>query len=120
MTVTPRLSRIKDDALRYKQDAPGHQEPWDGEFCGMINWLLITGADITPGSTLVCHGLGHVTPDHEDAAGHLLGYIHAHQNHWARSSFRSTSPGLECVPWRTACWLACAPRRPARQLLAEP
>ncbi len=44
----------------------------------MANWLLITGAAITPGTTLVCRGLGHVTPEHEDTAEHLLGYIHAH------------------------------------------
>ena len=78
MTVTPRLSPIKDDALLYKEDAPGHTEPWYSEYCDMANWLLVTGTDITPATTLVSRGLGHVTPDHEDAAEHLLGYIHAH------------------------------------------
>ena len=78
MTVTPHLTPIKDDALHYKAEAPGHTDPWYGEYCGMAGWLLITGADITPATTLVSRGLGHVTPDHEDAAEHLLGYIHAH------------------------------------------
>ena len=40
--------------------------------------LLTTGPDITPGSTLLFRGLGHVTSDHETAAEHIMGYIHAH------------------------------------------
>jgi hypothetical protein len=78
MIVTPGLSPIKDDALRYKADAPGHIEGGYGDFSGMTNWLLIIGADITPGSTLVGRGLGYVTPDPEDAAEHLPGSTHAH------------------------------------------
>jgi hypothetical protein len=31
MTVPPHLSPIKEDALRYKEDASGHSEPWYGE-----------------------------------------------------------------------------------------
>ncbi len=68
MMVTPQLSPIREDALRYKEDAPGHNEPWYGECCGMANWLLTTGPDITPGSTLLFRGFGHVTSDHEAAA----------------------------------------------------
>ncbi len=39
MAVTPHLSAIKEDALRYKADAPGHNEPWSGEYCGGISHL---------------------------------------------------------------------------------
>jgi hypothetical protein len=39
----------------------------------MATWLLITGADITPGSTMVFRGLGRVTPDnHCDENEHCL------------------------------------------------
>ncbi len=66
MSVTPHLSPIKDDTLRYKEDASGPSQ--------RHNWLLITGADITPATiTLVSRGLGHATPDHEDAAEPQLG-----------------------------------------------
>ncbi len=71
MTVTPHLSPIKENALCYKADAPGHNEPWYCEYCGMANWLLTTGPDITPGSTLLFRGRGHVTFDHEAAAEHM-------------------------------------------------
>ncbi len=37
MTVTPHLSLSKEDAIRYKEDAPGQAEPWYGEYCGMAN-----------------------------------------------------------------------------------
>jgi hypothetical protein len=62
-------------ALRALDD---YNDPWCSEYCGMANWLLTTPADITPGSTLPFRGLGHVTSDHDAAAEHMLGYIHAH------------------------------------------
>jgi hypothetical protein len=45
----------------------------------MANWLLNIGSDLSPGSTRLFRGLGHVTSDHEAAADeHMPGYIHAH------------------------------------------
>jgi hypothetical protein len=76
LTVTPHLSPIKDDALRYKADAPGHTSPGTAS---TVAWPTGT-ADITPGSTLLFRGLRHVNPDHEAASEHILGYIHAHPN----------------------------------------
>ncbi len=56
MTVTPHLSPVKEDALHYKADAPGHNQPWYSEYCGMANLLLTTGPDITPGSCATASG----------------------------------------------------------------
>ena len=78
MVFTPHLTPLKADPLRSLDDQPSHNENWYSEYCGMLNWLLVTGADITPGSTLIMRGLGHVTPMYEAAAAHMLGYISVH------------------------------------------
>ena len=45
-----------------------------------VNWLQVTGADITPAATHLSRGLGHVTKLHEVAAEHLIGYISTHKD----------------------------------------
>ncbi len=49
----PHLSPIKEDALHYEADARAHNQPWYSDYCVLANWLLTTGPDITPGSTLL-------------------------------------------------------------------
>ena len=76
MKVTQHLSPLNANALsKIPDDAPEHNDPWYSEFCGMLNWLLLTGPEITPSAVLLFRGLGHITPQHEKAAAHLLGYL---------------------------------------------
>ena len=79
IVFTPYLTPLKEDALRQLDDLqPYHNENWYSEYCGMLNWLLVTGPDVTPGATLIMRGIGHVTPAYEAAAAHMLGYISVH------------------------------------------
>ncbi len=79
MKVSRHLSPLNATALsKLPADAPEHNDLWYSEYCGMLNWLLLTGPEITPSAVLPFRGLKHVTERHEAAAAHLLGYIDAH------------------------------------------
>ncbi len=109
MTVTPHFSPIKEGTLRYKADTPSHHEPWYSEYCGMAKWLLTTGPDITPGSTLVFRGLGHVTSDHDAAAAELC-----------RLNPRAPASRHHVRPPHTTVRPAQAPEAPGRRAWAQP
>ena len=78
MCVTPHLTPLPQGALPFLDNELWHTENWYSEYCGMLNWLLITGPDVTPAATLIMRGLGRVTPAHESAAAYMLGYISEH------------------------------------------
>ena len=73
------LSPLNANALsKIPDDAPEHCELWYSEYCGMLNWLLLTGPELVPSAIILFRGLGHVTPDHEIGAAHLIGYVDSH------------------------------------------
>ena len=71
MCTTPHLSPMNSADLRNLGGLPAEDSSRYAEFCGQVNWLQVTGADITPSATHLSRGLGHVTKLHEAAAGHF-------------------------------------------------
>ena len=93
MRATPHLSPMNSADLRNLGGLPAENPSWYAEFCGQINWLQATGADITPSVTHLSRGLGHVTKLHEAAAEHLLGYLSTHKD--TGLTFDRTKPAPE-------------------------
>ena len=63
MKVSRHILPLNANALsKIPVDAPQHNDLLYSEYCGMLNWLLLTGPEITPSAVLLFHGQSRHRP----------------------------------------------------------